>query len=62
MAVTMATVGRGVVMEAGMVEAAAFSTRGSVFAVRTGVTCRVFYSGKYKNNGRTRRGITSTRN
>lgn len=42
MAVTMATVGRGVVMEAGMEEAAAFSTRGRVLAVRTGVTCRVF--------------------
>lgn len=46
MAVTMATVGRGVVMETGMVEAAAFRTRGRVFVVRTGVTCRVFYSGK----------------
>lgn len=61
MAVTMATVGRGVVMEPGMVEAAAFSTRGRVFVVRTGVTCRVFYSGKYRDSGRTRRGIASTR-
>lgn len=38
MAVTMATVGR----DGDMVEAAAFSTRGSVLVVRTGVTCRVF--------------------
>ncbi len=42
MAVTMATVGRCVAMEAGMVEVAAFSTRGRVFAVMTGVTVRVF--------------------
>lgn len=42
MAVTMATVGRCVAMEAGMVEAAAFSTRGRVFAVMTGVMVRVF--------------------
>lgn len=43
MAVTMATVGRCVAMEAGMVEVAAFSTRGRVFAVMTGVMVRVFY-------------------
>lgn len=42
MAVTMATVGRCVAMEAGMVEVAAFSTRGSVL-VMTGVTVRVFW-------------------
>ncbi len=42
MAVTMATVGRCVAMEAGMVEVAAFSTRGRVFAVMTGITVRVF--------------------
>ena len=58
MAVTMATVGRGVAMEAGMVEVAAFSTRGRVFVVRTGVTVSVFYSAR-KRNSRNNRGVVS---
>ena len=46
MAVTLATEGRGVTAEAGMVAVAAFSTRGRVLVAMTGVIVIVFCPGE----------------